>query len=88
MGVLNGLKDKELSIGCLAEGPGGFIHGLVDYRLRQQRGNLKVLSDTYNSITLRIDNNTRNAKDWSDRRAQSLFDRLRDQVMMLSLIHI
>lgn len=36
-GVLDDMKNKEMSIGCVAEGPGGFIHALVDYRLRQQK---------------------------------------------------
>lgn len=53
-GVLEGMKDKPLSIGCVAEGPGGFIHALVDYRLRQQRNEMKLQRDTYNAITLKI----------------------------------
>ncbi len=35
--MLDDMKNKEMSIGCVAEGPGGFIHALVDYRLRQQK---------------------------------------------------
>ena len=67
-----------MSIGCVAEGPGGFIHALVDYRIRQQKGQLRRRVDTYNSITLKIDGDTRNAKDWSDHRGTKLFKRLRD----------
>ena len=77
-GVLKGMEKKELSIGCVAEGPGGFIHALVDYRLKQQKGELRLQKDVYNAITLRIDNNTRNAKDWSDNRGKRLFQRLRE----------
>jgi 23S rRNA U2552 (ribose-2'-O)-methylase RlmE/FtsJ len=84
-GVLKGLEDRDLSIGCVAEGPGGFIHALVDYRLRQQRGALKFHKDTYNAITLKIDNNTRNAKDWSDRRAHDLFVQLRKTGVKIQL---
>lgn len=77
-GVLEDAKDRPLSIGCVAEGPGGFIHALVDYRLRQQRTATKIQHDTYNAITLKIDENTRHAKDWSDQRATKLFRRLRE----------
>ena len=77
-GVLAGTEDRQLSIGCVAEGPGGFIHALVDYRLRQQRHSLRRKKDVYNSITLKIDGNTRNAKDWSDGRGKKLFKRLRE----------
>lgn len=62
------MENKEMSIGCVAEGPGGFIHALVDYRLKQQRGQLRIKRDCYNAITLRISGDTRNAKDWSDKR--------------------
>lgn len=33
--------------------------------------------DHYNAITLKIDSNTRHAKDWSDQRASKLFGQLR-----------
>ncbi len=64
----------------MAEGPGGFIHALVDYRLRQQRREISRKKDCYNSITLKIDGNTRHAKDWSDTRGAALFDRLRNKL--------
>jgi len=32
MGVLDKYENKQLTIGCIAEGPGGFIHALIDYR--------------------------------------------------------
>ena len=56
----------------MAEGPGGFIHGLIDYRLK----NAKV-KDQFSSITLRIDENTRNAKDWSDPRGKAFFEEMK-----------
>ena len=75
-GIMEELKDQDLSIGCLAEGPGGFIHSIFDHRLKLQKNSIKYKKDKYNAITLRIDNNTRNAKDWSDKRARDLFDKL------------
>ena len=54
MGVLDGLKEKSLTIACLAEGPGGFIHALIDYRFKQQKGALKFHQDSYHAITLRM----------------------------------
>lgn len=32
LGVLAEYKNRPLIIGCVAEGPGGFIHALLDYR--------------------------------------------------------
>jgi len=45
----------------LAEGPGGFIHSLIDYRLKRGK-----INDEFYAITLLINENTRNSKDWSD----------------------
>ena len=56
----------------MAEGPGGFIHAMIDYRLKQA-----IKKDKFFSITLKIDENTRNAKDWSDYRANSYFQSMK-----------
>lgn len=61
----------------MAEGPGGFIHALIDYREKQHKGEDCPPKDNYNAITLKIDENTRNAKDWSDQRGKRLFDSMR-----------
>ena len=77
LGVLSEHKNRPLTIGCVAEGPGGFIHALLDYRERQHKGENCPPKDTFHAITLRIDESTRNAKDWSDPRAKKLFDTMR-----------
>ena len=51
MGVFEGKENEELNIACVAEGPGGFIHSLIDFRKKQ---NAKI-KDHYHSITLKID---------------------------------
>jgi hypothetical protein len=83
--VLDQYRNKQLSIGCVAEGPGGFIHALIDYRIKQQRNELTLQKDYYNAITLKIDSNTRHAKDWSDQRASKLFNQLRRMGQSINL---
>lgn len=73
MGVFQSKKDVPIRIASVAEGPGGFLHALIDYRLK----NSPDLKDKYYSITLRITQDTRNAKDWSDFRSKSYFDQMR-----------
>jgi hypothetical protein len=50
---------------------------LIDFRDKQCAGYNKRDYDNFFAITLKIDENTRNAKDWSDRRGRELFDRMR-----------
>ncbi len=50
MGILDTKKDEDINIANLAEGPGGFIHSIIDFRLRQN----KALQDRYFAITLKI----------------------------------
>lgn len=77
LGVLSQFKCKPLTIGCVAEGPGGFIHSLIDYREKQHQGVDCPPRDHFYAITLRMDESTRNAKDWSDNRGKRLFGTLR-----------
>ncbi len=70
-------RDTKMTVGCVAEGPGGFIHALIDYREKQQADKDAPIKDNYSAITLKIDSNTRHAKDWSDWRGAELFKRLR-----------
>lgn len=72
MGVFDGKENESLSIASVAEGPGGFIHALIDYRLKKSSQ-----KDKYYAITLKISEDTRNAKDWSDYRSKSHFDCMR-----------
>ena len=73
MGVFQGQEKESLMIASVAEGPGGFIHAMIDYRLKQA-----IKKDKFYSITLKIDENTRNAKDWNDFRAKSYFQSMRN----------
>ena len=85
MGVLEQHKDKDMTIACVAEGPGGFIHALVDYRFKQQKGALKFNQDSYHAITLKMSGETRNAKDWSDKRSGRTFKRLKNYGAKINL---
>ena len=53
---------------------------MIDFRLKQA----KVKDDFY-SITLKIDENTRNAKDWSDGRGKKFFDEMRMEGFKINL---
>lgn len=74
MGIFRGKENDEINIACVAEGPGGFIHSIIDYRDKMN----PTLKDNFYSITLKIDENTRNAKDWSDSRGNAFFSHMRD----------
>ena len=50
---------------------------MTDFRLKQHHMEESVPRDKIYAITLKIDQNTRNAKDWRDYRAIELFERLR-----------
>ncbi len=47
---------------------------MIDYRLKHAHEE----QDKYYAITLKIDENTRNAKDWSDFRAKNHFDQMKE----------
>lgn len=49
MGVFDGKQKQKINIGCVAEGPGGFIHALMDYRLKNYG-----IKDKYRAITLKM----------------------------------
>jgi hypothetical protein len=72
MGVFDGKENESLVVASVAEGPGGFIHALIDYRLKKSKQ-----KDKFYAITLKISEDTRNAKDWSDYRSKSHFDSMR-----------
>jgi hypothetical protein len=65
--ILETYKDKPLSIGNLAEGPGGFIQCLIDYRNLQHGSEWK--EDVYNAITVKKDPNNpalAGVQDWEN----------------------
>jgi DNA-directed RNA polymerase subunit E'/Rpb7 len=75
-------RNTPLTICNLAEGPGGFIHSLLDYR-RSQNG-LNWKSDTYHAITLKSSLRLQ-VMDWDSRNAKKYFDKMRDDGYNLNL---
>ena len=50
-GILDKYKEKPINIASLAEGPGGFIHCMIDWRKKQNGADWN--KDSYSAITLR-----------------------------------
>lgn len=73
--VLDQYKDKPLNIANLAEGPGGFIQALIDYRNLQHHEEWK--NDRYSAITLRKRNPRDSIQDWDYREGLNYFDHIR-----------
>lgn len=80
--VLEPFANKPIRIANLAEGPGGFIHSLFDYRNQQNGGTWK--SDSYHSITLKSGPNT-NVMDWDSKHAHTYFTKMKSQGYNLNL---
>lgn len=60
-------------IGNVAEGPGGFLHALMDYR-KVQHNNYSWNKDCYHAITLKIyEDHGVQALDWHEKRAKEFF---------------
>jgi len=77
-GVLSRYKEEGLTVANVAEGPGGFIHCLIDYR-KNQNG-VDWNKDSYHSITLKIgQNNDAKALDWDERRSKEYFELARSK---------
>lgn len=75
--VLEPYRNKILRVGNIAEGPGGFIHCLIDFRAQQKnKGDWK--EDSYFAITLNVTQLGSNAAlDWNFHKAKKYFDLLR-----------
>ncbi len=64
------MAGKEINVANLAEGPGGFINCLIDFRNKQNESHSAMLDqkywlkDNYYAITLKIENENQNALDW------------------------
>jgi len=75
-GVLKRYEGKALTVANVAEGPGGFIHCLIDYR-KLQNG-FEWNKDSYHGITLKIGkDNDAKALDWDSPRAAEYFSHVR-----------
>ena len=72
--VLEQYKGKPIRIANLCEGPGGFIHCLLDYRKRQNN-DPKWKEDSYVAMTLNVTHSQLNSSlDWSYHKANKFFD--------------
>lgn len=68
--LLDNYKGKDIRMANLAEGPGGFIQCLIDYRNKQNGGEWK--NDTYNAITLKSADKMQ-VMDWDSKAPKSYF---------------
>ncbi len=69
--LLDQFENKNINIANLAEGPGGFINALIDFRNQQHATNWK--NDTYNAITLKSSKGS-NIMDWDSQKASKYFN--------------
>lgn len=74
--VLANFKEVPLTVANLAEGPGGFIHCLIDYRKKQN--GLDWNKDSYYGISLKIGEDGK-ALDWDWPRAKEYFEYARSK---------
>lgn len=75
MNILDKFKDQAINIANLAEGPGGFIQCLLDYRNHQHKQEWK--KDTYNTITIKRDPTVKALEqtlDWEYKPGKEYFD--------------
>lgn len=77
--VLEKFKNKILFVANVAEGPGGFIQALIDFRKRQ-KNDMKWKEDSYSAITLKIGpiRTAISALDWEFPKSKAYFDMLKD----------
>lgn len=85
LNLLSVYKDKPITIANLAEGPGGFIQCLIDFRDRQNGTETSPWTqDTYHGITLKqVGNNS--TLDWDKDYAKKYFDTLKNLNYNLNL---
>lgn len=75
--VLEGTTGRPLKIANLAEGPGGFIQALLDFRNRQHTTEWK--EDQYYAITMKKDPSHDKVMDWNYSPAKNYFDLVNKQ---------
>lgn len=76
LNVLTPWKNKSMRIANLAEGPGGFIHSLINYRNKQNGVEWK--NDEYYALTLKGSGNYY-GNDWSNGKAVNYFNVKKNQ---------
>lgn len=78
--ILSKMKNKEINILNLAEGPGGFIQCLLDFRNHQHKK--EWYNDKYYAITVKQDPNIRvfsHSLDWEYKEGKDYFDMMNDR---------
>ena len=75
--LLDQFQNKAIRIANLAEGPGGFIHALLDYRNQQNASQWK--HDEYHSITLKKTPQLSGVQDWDNINASAYFNLIKKQ---------
>lgn len=83
--LLDQFQNKPIRIGNLAEGPGGFIHALIDYRKQQNGGEWK--SDEYFGITLKKKDSTDGVMDWNHPKPSEYFNLMTKSGYQLNLTY-
>jgi 23S rRNA U2552 (ribose-2'-O)-methylase RlmE/FtsJ/DNA-directed RNA polymerase subunit E'/Rpb7 len=75
--ILENCASNGISIANLAEGPGGFIHCLLDFRKMQMRASEKKWesNDVYHAITLKKTHPKDFTLDWEFRKANDFFNK-------------
>jgi DNA-directed RNA polymerase subunit E'/Rpb7/23S rRNA U2552 (ribose-2'-O)-methylase RlmE/FtsJ len=74
LNIMSGWKGKPIHIASLAEGPGGFIQAMIDFRNQQNEGAWK--KDTYSAITLKSGTKGDGTLDWSYPKSKTYSDHL------------
>lgn len=73
--VLDKWKGQPIQIASLAEGPGGFIQAMIDFRNQQHEGSWK--KDNYAAITLKSGQKGDGTLDWSFPKSKTYSDHLK-----------
>ena len=83
LNLLNQFKNKNIRIGNIAEGPGGFIQSLLDYRNQQNDGEWK--NDEYYAITLKQTPKLNKVLDWHSNKAHTYFQMMNEKGYNINL---
>ena len=81
--LLSSWVNKPITVACLAEGPGGFIQAILDFR-HYQHGHLWT-KDSIHAITLKKSSPGSPIQDWTHPRASKYFERVKEKGISLNL---
>ncbi len=83
LNIMEEWKGKPIRIASLAEGPGGFIQAMIDFRNKQNDGQWK--KDTYAAITLKSGSKGDGTLDWSYPKSKAYSDMLKTNGYTINL---